>query len=80
MSIDVCCLFVLCVGLKLMHGKGGSERVRTRWLLAYTLLKNPSIAALRKHALDPQDQPNRRNGATTEQQTGTVLRLNSEIP
>uniref|UniRef100_UPI00358EB12A receptor for retinol uptake STRA6 isoform X2 n=1 Tax=Myxine glutinosa TaxID=7769 RepID=UPI00358EB12A len=62
-------------GLQLMPGKGSSERVRTRWLLAYTLLKNPNIAAFRKHALDPQD-----HGATTEQQPGVVLKLNSEIP
>ncbi|KAL3868074.1 hypothetical protein ACJMK2_040911 [Sinanodonta woodiana] len=29
----------------------GQSRARTKWLLAYTLIKNPSIAGTRKHAL-----------------------------
>ncbi|XP_039909890.1 receptor for retinol uptake STRA6 [Hirundo rustica] len=55
-----CAMLLRTLGLQLMHpkhpaaGRARSRRIRARWCVAYTLLRNPSLTASRKTALaDP---------------------------
>ena len=70
-----CCNYYLLSNITI--GMYPRERSRNRWLVAYTLLRNPSLLSLTASNLTNRKDETRRRWEAEEENVGTSVQVNT---